>query len=116
MSKAQRCESVMRRYRDSYDVGGVQRGCFDATIHELERQEQEILELRKDAARYRWLRIQHEGEPLYEGAQWPDFTDSTEISFCVFMPVNDMLEPIGCIPGELDEAIDTAITAAQEGK
>lgn len=58
-----------------------------------------------DAARYRYLRDEHEGEAE---------------SLCVFGP-NDMREclvPIGSLPGELDAFIDAAIaaqTAAKEG-
>lgn len=53
-----------------------------------------------DAARYRWLREQHEG-------------DDAEETCCVFAP-NDMREclaPVGSLPGELDEFIDAALAA-----
>jgi len=58
----------------------------------------------RDAARYRWLRVQHEQ------------SDSAE-SFCVFepTPAHD-LSPVGSMPGELDEAIDAAIAAEKGGK
>ncbi|PUA95468.1 hypothetical protein C8C99_0268 [Acidovorax sp. 107] len=57
-----------------------------------------------DAARYRWLREQHEG-------------DDAEETCCVFAP-NDMREclvPVGSLRGELDEFIDAAQHATHQG-
>lgn len=52
-----------------------------------------------DAARYRWLREQHE----------TDIETLTQERFCVFMPGKELhLEPVSCWPGELDAAIDKA--------
>lgn len=49
--------------------------------------------LRADAERYQCLRQQHEEA-------------DSGITMCVFYPINDSsLEPIGCMPGELDAAI-----------
>lgn len=53
----------------------------------------------RDAKRYRWLRSQHEG----------DEADS----YCVFHDRDGGLDPVGSLPGELDEAIDAAIDAKE---
>ena len=81
----------------------------------------EIAELRKGAERYRWLRQQHEGREAgdldAEGIPLP--SEPTAVAFTVFRPGRDFcLEPVGCWPGELDEAIDMGIAqqAAQEGE
>lgn len=55
----------------------------------------------KDAERYRWLRSQHEN-------------GESACTFSVFAPDSDAedeatLYPVGCLPGELDTAIDTAL-------
>jgi hypothetical protein len=54
-------------------------------------------DVEKDAARYRFIRTQHEGDD--------------PVSFCVFRGVHDAMqgmEPVGSVPGELDAAIDAA--------
>lgn len=45
MSEAQRCANVMRRYGLGYDRTSIERGCYEATSRELERQEARIAEL-----------------------------------------------------------------------
>lgn len=45
MSEAQRCANVMRRYGMMHQHGTIKRGCFDATVKEIERQELRIAEL-----------------------------------------------------------------------
>ncbi len=54
----------------------------------------------RDAKRYRWLRSQHE-------------SDEAE-SYCVFHDRDGGLDPVGSLPGELDEAIDAAMDAVKE--
>lgn len=66
--------------------------------------------LERDAERYRWLREQHEG---HEG---DDILAPNAMTYCVFAPHVEglrgnirSLEPIGCMPGELDAAIDAIL-------
>lgn len=61
---------------------------------------------RRDAERYRWLRSQHEN-------------GESACTFSVFAPDSEVeseatLYPVGCIPGELDAAIDAALRSRQE--
>lgn len=72
---------------------------------------------RTDALRYRWLRDQHEGQTglQMDADGLPIPMEPTPCAFTVFMPDPDGIEsliPVGCIPGELDDAIDAAIDAA----
>lgn len=73
-------------------------------------------EARRDAERYRWLRSQHEGltDPLQMDADgFPMPQEPTALAFTVFRPDPSGMEslvPVGCIPGELDAAIDAALT------
>jgi hypothetical protein len=55
----------------------------------------------RDAERYRWLREQHESDAA--------------LSFTVFMPEDCDLAPVGSMPGELDAAIDAALTDPPKG-
>ena len=65
--------------------------------HKLARLLESLEAAERDAARYAWLRSQHEDA-------------DSGITMCVFEPVNDSsLEPIGCMEGELDAAIDAAM-------
>jgi len=72
----------------------------------------------RDAERYRWLRDQHEGhEDLsYDADDLPQPLTPTALAFTVFKPDRGSLEPVGCIPGELDKAIDAAMSAQGGGK
>ncbi len=78
-----------------------------AIAAELEESARALLSaLQEDAehaARYRWLREQHES------------SDSSE-SFCVFAPVpSHNLEPVGIMPGELDAIIRSAMSLGTSG-
>lgn len=53
MSEAQRCANVIRRYSMAHRYGTIRRGCYDATIKELERQELRITELEQQLAESR---------------------------------------------------------------
>ena len=53
MSEAQRCASVMRRYSMGHAPDTIQRGCYDATVKELERQEQKIATQAQEITRLR---------------------------------------------------------------
>jgi len=57
---------------------------------------------RLDAERYRWLRIQHNGGDL------KFYDELRALAFTVFHPVGGELEPVECMPGALDKAIDAA--------
>lgn len=71
--------------------------------------------LRKDAARYRWLREQHQGVATKVDAEWFEYTEPTEHAWMVFRPTEEcQAEPVGCLPGELDAAIDAARAAEGE--
>ena len=72
--------------------------------------------LRADAVRYRWLREQHEGkqELSFDAEGLPMPLEPEALAFTVFMPERGSLEPVGCIVGELDAAIDAAIAASKE--
>lgn len=48
MSEAQSCANVMRRYGLKYPPDSIQRGCFEATCRELERQELRIAALEQE--------------------------------------------------------------------
>ena len=81
---------------------------------ELAAERKRADEAEKDAKRYRWLRGQHEGiGPLNydaDGVMMP--VEPTEIAFTVFRPDpsgDESLSVVGCIPGELDAAIDEAM-------
>lgn len=77
---------------------------------EVEKLEQQRDELQRDAERYRWLRDQHQGVATNVDAEWFEYTEPTEYAWTVFKPGVDLcLEPVSCIPGELDTAIDAAI-------
>jgi hypothetical protein len=71
-----------------------------------------------DAKRYRWLREQHEGheELAFDADGLPTPMAPTALAFTVFRPDetgDESLVPVGCIPGELDEAIDAAMSKEQ---
>lgn len=66
---------------------------------------------KQDAERYRWLRIQHEVKESveFDAEGIPMVSEDECQRVVVFMPDpngNLSLIPIGCIPGELDAAID----------
>jgi hypothetical protein len=66
-----------------------------------------------DARRYRWLRDQHQGQTEldYDAEGLPMPIEPTAVAFTVFKPGRDLcLEPVGCLPGELDAFIDAALT------
>lgn len=74
----------------------------------------EFIALRKDAARYRWLRDQHQGVATKVDAEWFEYTEPTEHAWMVFRPTAEFQsDPVSCIPGELDAAIDAAILGEQ---
>jgi hypothetical protein len=64
----------------------------------------------KDARRYRWLRAQHEMHEEFEDDLGMTCRSPAEHAFTVFKPGRDVsLEPVGCVPGELDQTIDAEI-------
>ena len=64
----------------------------------------------QDAKRYRWLRAQHEMQDMFEDSEGFTVRGPAESAWTVFRPGRTAsLEPVGCIPGELDKAIDTEI-------
>lgn len=64
----------------------------------------------KDAARYAWLRSQHEAQEVHSDTEGFSWSEPAACAFTVFRPTRDeSLEPVGCFPGELDEAIDAAM-------
>ena len=70
-------------------------------IYERSAKPQQAVEDARDAERYRWLRSQHEN-------------GESACTFAVFAPDSAVeseatLYPVGCMPGELDAAIDAAI-------
>lgn len=78
----------------------------------IAKQATRIAALEQDAARYRWLRDQHEGLVLNgldaDGVMLP--ATVREIGFSVFMPDRWGGEAIVPVPiGDLDETIDAAI-------
>jgi len=74
-------------------------------------------DVEQDARRYRWLRAQHEGVETTEDADGFSHTEPAAQAFTVFMPGEEMhLEPVSCWPGNLDAAIDAAMTAEKENK
>lgn len=98
--------------RDAEDARSAWLGSRDfGHLPLAEAAERVIAPLVRDAERYRWLRQQHEGhEPLSLDADGlPMPLVPTELAFTVFQPERGSLEPVGCIPGELDAAIDTAM-------
>lgn len=69
-----------------------------------------LAECEKDAARYRWLRNQHQGVATKVDAEWFEYTEPTEYAWTVFHPTTEFQwEPVSCIPGELDAAIDVEL-------
>jgi len=71
-------------------------------------------DVKRDAERWRWLRDQHEGlEPLsYDAEGLPLPQEVRALAFTVFQPERGSLVPVGCIEGELDEAVDAAMAAS----
>lgn len=70
-----------------------------------------------DAAKWRWLREQHEGKNSLEfdadGLPLP--IGPTALAFTVFMPDPsgcESLVPVGCLPGELDSIVEQALGAS----
>ncbi|ANC43005.1 hypothetical protein [Pandoraea pnomenusa] len=71
---------------------------------------------KQDAERWRFIREEHEGTESFDDAEGFTITEPTARAFTVFKPGRDVhLEPIGCMPGELDAAIDAAIAAKAKG-
>jgi hypothetical protein len=84
----------------------------DAASHGISERASDVL----DAKRYRWLREQHEGreELAFDADGLPTPMEPTALAFTVFRPDEtgcESLVPVGCIPGELDAAIDAAMSA-----
>lgn len=76
------------------------KSALTAALARAEKAEAELERVRKDAARYEWLRSQHESD--------------TACAFSVFAPDGDkeseaVMYPVGSMPGELDAAIDAAM-------
>ena len=85
----------------------------------LSAAEQRAEAMGRDAARYRWLREQHEGHAEIEldadGLPMP--MEPNALAFTVFMPDpsgDESLITVGCFPGELDAAIDAALAQSTE--
>ena len=96
----------------------------DATFRANESLKAEIAQLKaerdallKDAERYRWLRGQHEGheDMEFDADGLPMPIEPTALAWTVFRPENESLEPVGCIVGELDAAIDEAMASSSKG-
>lgn len=92
--------------------------CYQLQKDALAAAEQRAAEDRKDAERYRWLKKQHEGHEdlAYDADGLPIPMEPTALAFTVFRPDEtgtESLVPVGCIPGELDSAIDAAIAKEQ---
>ena len=70
---------------------------------------------KRDAEYWRFLREQHEGTESFEDAEGFTVTEPTARAFTVFKPGQGdyHLEPVGCMPGELEETIRAAIAANQ---
>ena len=70
---------------------------------------------KRDAEYWRFLREQHEGTESLEDAEGFTVTEPTARAFTVFKPGQGdyHLEPVGCMPGELEETIRAAIAANQ---
>lgn len=71
----------------------------------------------RDAKRYQWLRAQHEMQDTFEDSEGFTVRSPAESAWTVFRPGQiTSLEPVGCIPGELDEAIDAEIERLDRAK
>lgn len=73
---------------------------------------------KRDAELWRFLREQHEGTESFKDAEGFTITEPTAQAFTVFKPGQGdyHLEPVGCMPGELEKTIRAAIAANQSGK
>jgi hypothetical protein len=83
----------------------VMRAMIMAAAPEISALQARCAALEADALRYRWLRCQHEGN---------DKLDPIALAFTVFAPERGTLEPVGCMPGELDAAIDAAVSTTTD--
>lgn len=97
-------------------------GAVACSPHPIEAQqacaayESRIAELEADAGRYRWLRSEHEGHVglEFDADGLPMPIEPAALAWTVFRPVDGALEPVGCIVGELNAAIDAALNSKKE--
>lgn len=73
----------------------------------VDQLQEETTQEELDAAAYRWLRKQHEN---FDAEQ----ETNVALTWCVFQPNHDRLDPVPCDPGELDRQIHAQI--AKEDK
>lgn len=113
-AERKRADEAEQRHADATGEWKRQKEAAQILLGKYEDAKNRADEAEKDAKRYRWLREQHEGiGPLNydaDGVMMP--VEPTEIAFTVFRPDpsgDESLSVVGCIPGELDAAIDEAM-------